>query len=78
MFDTGALDGFKGAVASLGLFFSFFVAQVLVGSRKQFINKLFFSLGTVLLVLIIIILVRKFVPIYPSLISDGKRNCLSL
>ena len=41
VFDTGTLDGFKGAVnqTSLSLFFSFSVAHVLVGLRKQFINN---------------------------------------
>ena len=47
-------------VASMSFFFKFFVAQVLVGLRKQFINKLFFfPLGPVLLVFIIIIIIRE-------------------
>ena len=37
--------------------FSFSVAQVLVGLRKQFINNFVFPLGPVLLVLIIIAII---------------------
>ena len=46
MFDTGTLDGFLGSsqslVASLSLFFSFSVVQVLVGLRKQFMSNFVF------------------------------------
>ena len=40
-------------------FLQFSVAQVLVGLRKQFINTLFFPLGPVLMVLIIIIINKR-------------------
>ena len=45
-FDTGTLDGFKGAVNRWllpGVVFSFSVAQMLVGLRKQFINNFDFQ-----------------------------------
>ena len=45
MFDTGTLDGFTGTiklVASMSLFFCFSEVQVLVGLRKQFVNKFVF------------------------------------
>ena len=47
VFDTGMLDGFKGAQSTVGCFselcfLQFSVAQVLVGLRKLFINNFIF------------------------------------
>ena len=50
MFDTGTLDGFKGAVDRWLLprvtFFLVFLAQVLAEHRKQFINNFVFPSWT--------------------------------
>ena len=63
MFDSGALDGFKGAVKRwlfpCVVFSSVCCNAVLVGLRKQFIKKVVFPAGPVLLGLIIIIIMIK-------------------
>ena len=58
VFDSGTLNGFKGAVNRCLLpqrLFFFSVAQVRVGLLCNFVNVLFFPLGLASLSLIIII-----------------------
>ena len=68
VFDSGTLNGFKGAVnRSLLLWrlFSFFsVVQVLVGLLCNFVNVLFFPLGLASLILIIKIIYTKLLTNY--------------
>ena len=61
VFDSGTLDGFKGAVnrwlhLRVVCFLQLSVAQVLDGLRKQLINNFVFPIWPVVLVLIIIII----------------------
>ena len=66
MFDTGNLDGFKGAVnrwltadiPELG-YLQFSMEQVLVGLRKQFINNFVLPVLMVLIIMVIVTIICR-------------------